>query len=326
MWLYAVASVVGGAWISPWLYNAGKALAEVTESKRTNGLLDGLAAWCRSAGFPDFYTAGLLFAAVALFLPLIEWLRLGGRSDTAGSGPWSVRLSGRARLGPGGQPLQRNRVRLAHLTTGFLLAGVLFLMIGYGLVGAGSFTWQDEAAWPSNLGKLLAVGLLWVGVQECAFRGIALGIFLRWLRPAGAIALAALLFAAAHSVLPAGQTVADPERAGVGFELLGKVLARWIDPEFLVIQFLPVLTLGALLGFARWRTASLALPMGLHAGWIVSAGLFQAFTIPIPRPGLLPRLLAGGESAEGLLVVAGLLMVGTLIYQFTRPADDVPEF
>ena len=48
VWLYAAASVWLGAWISPLLYNAGKALAEVSQGKTTNGPLEWLAAVCAS--------------------------------------------------------------------------------------------------------------------------------------------------------------------------------------------------------------------------------------------------------------------------------------
>src|SRR5512137_2881398 len=46
VWLYAAASVLLGAWISPVLYNAGKALAEVSVCKVTNGPLEWLAKLC----------------------------------------------------------------------------------------------------------------------------------------------------------------------------------------------------------------------------------------------------------------------------------------
>ncbi len=74
VWLYAAATVALGAWISPWLYNAGKALAEVSSNKTTNGPLEWLAGVCRTADFPRYYEAGLLLAAAVLFFPWLEWL------------------------------------------------------------------------------------------------------------------------------------------------------------------------------------------------------------------------------------------------------------
>ncbi len=67
LWLYAAASVLLGAWFAPLLYNAGKALAEVSSVKATNGPLQWLAGICRAAEFPAFFEASLLVAAAILF-------------------------------------------------------------------------------------------------------------------------------------------------------------------------------------------------------------------------------------------------------------------
>ena len=61
VWLYAAAVAVVGAWISPLLYNAGKALAEVGATKRTNGPLDWLAGQCQVMDFPSFFKCSLIF-------------------------------------------------------------------------------------------------------------------------------------------------------------------------------------------------------------------------------------------------------------------------
>ncbi len=325
VWLYAAASVAGGAWISPWLYNAGKALAEVTQSKRTNALLDALADWCREAGFPEFYQMGLLLTAVILLLPLIEWLKLGGKAKAGEAGSWSLRLPAGARLGPTGQPLEKSGLGAAHLITGFLLSGSIFLLIGCGLAGAGAFEWNGGTAGVRAVAKLFFLTSVMVVVQECVFRGAALGIFFRWLRPSAAIGLAALLFAAVHAVLPGGLTVEDPDRGGVGFELLRMRLEKWADPVFLATEILPLLLLGMVLGLARWRTASLALPIGLHAGWVFTAGWFGMIAVPMERPGELTRLLAGDAPGTGLLLAVGLLITGTLILQFTQPREHAGE-
>ena len=113
VWLYAAASVLLGAWFSPLLYNAGKALAEVSSSKQTNGFLEWLAGICRTAEFPRFFETSVLIAAAILFLPMIGWLR-GGR--TAGkSGTWKLRLPVGAR---GPEPGQRAAAESTRLPSG----------------------------------------------------------------------------------------------------------------------------------------------------------------------------------------------------------------
>jgi uncharacterized protein len=322
VWLYAAAVVLGGAWLSRWLYQAGKALAEVTAAKQTNALIDAAAQWSRRSEFPAFYLSALLLAALLLLLPWLEWLRLGGAWQRAGRGPWALRLPAGARGTPPGQPLKKRGQGALQLALGFLLTAGIFLLIGHGLVAAGSRVWRDAPLELPALAGMLAVLGFSALVQEIFFRGVVLGIFLRAMRPAAAIALAALLFAGVHSVLPGGMTVPDPEAPGAGWGLLAMRLSRWADPAAFLLEILPLLALGVLLGLARWRTASLALPLGLHAGWLAAAHGFAAASAPLPPPGLLPRLLAGGDSGTGLLLLVGLLMVTLLVHLFTRPPLD----
>ena len=68
VWLYAAAVVISGAWLAPLLYNAGKALAEISAGKQTNVPLEWLAKLCQRADFPGFFTVSLWVCALILFL------------------------------------------------------------------------------------------------------------------------------------------------------------------------------------------------------------------------------------------------------------------
>ena len=48
-----------------------------------------------------------------------------------------------------------------------------------------------------------------------------------------------------------------------GFYLLGQILTRFGDPVPMISGFGTLLVVGLVLGYARWRTASLWLPAGL---------------------------------------------------------------
>jgi membrane protease YdiL (CAAX protease family) len=249
--LYATVSVWLGAWVSPLFYNAGKALAEVSSTKMTNGPLLWLAGRCNAADFPDFFEKSLLLVAAILFWPFIQSLRGGHLAEE-------------------GQRLQRNPRGLWQAAAGFLGITVTFCLMAGGLVVLGIFEWKN----PGNLGlrfvlKMLAGAFALAIFQEILFRGIALGIFLRAMRPAAALVLAAALFAGVHFLHPPpGLNVPDPDAAGVGFQMLRKIVAQVSEPRIVFGTFLPLLALGGLLAFARWRTASLSLPIGLHAGWL----------------------------------------------------------
>ena len=296
VWLYAAASVLLGAWISPLVYNSGKALAEISSGRQTNGPLRRLADVCREAKFPGFFAASLFLAAVILFLPFGEWFG-GGR-----------RQGGVAKLAPyvlPGDLLRRNPNGPRQAVVGFTVAVLAFLLAeGFALRGILGM----EASGKFVL-RALAVAVGWALLQEIWFRGIATGVFLKALRPAAALGMSAGLFALLHFLNPSpGINVADPDVAGAGFEMLGQIITQFINPQAFVTGFLPLLALGAALAYARWRTASLWLPTGLQAGWIF------ANTLSGPHTDSL---------IQGLTPVFSIILIGIFTAHLTHA--DAPE-
>lgn len=306
VWLYAAASVALGAWLAPLLYNAGMALVEVSSGKQTNGFLEWLAGVCRAAEFPGIFGFSLVLAGGILFLPAIGWLG-GGRMEVRPA-TRELRLPQGARTKETGQRLLPNPRGLRQGAVGFLLVTLLFLLSAGVLIFAGVLAWKNpgQQAWGLLLRGLL-VALALAVFQEFLFRGIALGIFLRAMRPAAALGLSAVLFAFVHFLNPPpGLNVADPDAAGVGFELLGKIMAQFSEPRGVFGIFSPLLALGFVLAYARWRTASLFLPIGLHAGWIFVNGLLEKVTQAAASPDSFTGLIAGVVPLAGI-VVAGVL-------------------
>lgn len=322
VWLYAAASVLLGAWISPLFYNAGKALAEVSQNKQINGPLEWLAKICRAAEFPDFFGAALLAMAILLFLPFTEWLRA-GRAAASGERPGMLRLPEGARGRNGGQRLLKNQSGLRQAFTGFAWITLLFFLIAAILLAAGVFTWKAPAEHPGRLlARALAVGFGLAVVQEILFRGIAMGIFLRAMRLAAALGLSAVLFALVHFLIPPpGLNVLDPEASGVGFELLRKVIGQFSEPKAVFGVFTPLLALGVVLAYARWRTASLCLPVGLHAGWIFANSVLGGVTAATSRPDSLMWVLSGATMKQGLVPLAGIVLAGILTNHLATRKD-----
>ena len=313
VWLYAAASVLLGAWVSPLIYNAGKALAEVSSVKQTNGPLHWLAGICRAADFPKFFEVSLLGAALLLFLPFLHWLQ--ARAEP-GEGR---QLADKVRGWNGGQRLCDNPRRLRQAVAGFLSVTGVFLLIAGSLILTGVIEWRAPGGslWKIVLrGFTTALGL--AVFQELVFRGIALGIFLRALRPLAAISLSALLFALVHFLNPpAGLNVIDADASGVGFELLRKIAVRLTEPRIVLGTFAPLLALGAVLAYARWRTASLGLSIGLHTGWIFVNGVLASVTAAAG----FPSLLTGPTLGQGLIPLAGILFAGLFTHYLTSTAD-----
>ncbi len=304
VWLYAVLAVLLGAWATPLFYNSGKALAEVSSNKTINGPIERLANICRAADFPDYFQASLVLAAGLLFFPLLEWLRM----DRAGDGTEEAR----------GQRLVKNRRAMRQGILGFSLAALLLLMLYGALTLGGVYAWKGATG---SLGMLalrcFMVALPLAILQELIFRGVVLGVFLRGLRPLVAVALAAVLFALVHFLSPPlGMNVRDVDASGTGFELLGKIFSQLTQLRPLLTSLVPLLALGGVLGYARWRSASLALPIGLHAGWIFATSFFSQLSLHT-HPG---RLLCGSAPDKGLLPLGVILLLCVFMTQLL-PAD-----
>ncbi len=323
-WFYAAASVMGGAWMAPAFYNAGKALSESAAGKHLNGPLNWLAGVCGRAGFPDFFKLSLLATALLLFIPFAHWLR--GNRLAEGRNVWSMRLPAGARSCSGGQPLLENPRGPWQAAAGFLLVVALFATIATVLF----FSIVLDVKRPGEdfarlVVQQVALSLLLAALHEILFRGVVLGIFVRTMRPSIAIAMSALFYTLVlFCIPPQGLNVADPEASSVGFELLGKIAAQAATPGIMLGAIAPCLALGCVLAYARWRTASLWLPIGLHAGLLfVNAILPRLVTSPAD-PGL-KWSFASPSLDHGLVPLAAILAAGFLTARFIRPdADDRP--
>ena len=343
---YVAVALTCGALLAPWLYQAGKGLAE---AKPTFGPLKFLASAAGRADFPTFFNRATLVSALVLIFPLSLWLRRGQRAVRYRDTPWSLFLPDDAVVMDQGQPLRRNPRGWWQLGTGVFLGAGLLLLAGWGMLQAGFFVWKDAAfstqgipnkfVMPVSLGKALGAvlpGAVIVAViEETLFRGVLLGIFLRALKVVPAILLLSLLFAFVHFLQPPqGTIIADPQAADAGFVLLGKILSRFADPLPLIARFSLLAMVGATLAYARYRTASLWLPLGIHFGWIVGVGLFKAATWPVTG---LPKSLdwwVGDSLLEGVLplgivtVTLGLVMVVTRgssrLQERPRPVSATP--
>lgn len=319
VWLFAGTTISLGAWIAPLLYNGGKALAEVSSNKITNGPLKCLADVCQSAEFPRFYQAGLWLAAFVLWLPWLEWLH--ARRNAAAQPdprPWLLHQLDGAGLGLHVQPLRANPRWAWHTSAGFLITAGLLVALG-----------PARACLPLASGSGLAVlapqsltaTLALVMVMEVFFRGHALGIFLQAMRPMTALAMSAAFFALVLSALPLpGDQIANPETPGTGFEMLRLAAWRFANWPDICGNFLPLLALGGLLAYARWRTASLWLPAGLHAGWRVTHAI-PCFS-NTATPGAHDPSLSGNLIGTAVLPLAALLVAGALIHFLTATPPD----
>lgn len=285
VWLFPTASLALGAWMAPLVYNAGKALEEVTSNKTTNSLLEHLASHCHSARFDHFFTTSVVLAAAMLVIPWLDWLR-------------SSNLTISSSLGKPVSP----RTCLINL-----LIMATFPVL-FGTFHGSHFTTPPSpiSAWLTSCAGACLI--------ECLFRGIAHHACLRIMRPCTAITSCALAFALVFTLLSATDlTPPDPEAATAGFSWLKQSLLRFADIHHLATTLMPLLLLGSLLGHARLKSNSPWLPAAMLTGWIFGNQWITPamLTLP-PSPPIIASLLH-----SSVMPLATLLCAWALVSRLT---------
>ena len=185
-----------------------------------------------------------------------------------------------------------------------------------------------DLAWKKALGPSISASL----VEEIIFRGIFLGICLRTFRPATAIILVSLLFSALHFLQPPsniavftqgeplaeGAVYIDPGNSYSGFQLLQAVLLRFQNFELVLFEFISLTAIGLILAYARYATASLWLPIGLHTGWIFAYVSFKKISLRLPQADDSVSYLVGSNLKEGLIPMGTLALTALLVFLFVR--------
>lgn len=333
--LYVVSCFLLAALVTPWLYNAGMFLADFTKNGGTNGFFDWLGGKARDADYPTFFKRALLLCGLLLLPPLLFALRMSGRNKVRHNSPWSLYLPDHAVAPALGQPLTNPRRGWTQLPAGFLIAGGLLFSMGMVLLSSGWFVWEGNIDWPKSLKKAVVPAISASLIEELIFRGALLGLFLRSFRPFWAILLLSIFFAALHFLqppddialfvkpdgpIPAGQVFIDPESGTAGFGLLRVIALRFLDPLPFLYEFAALLAVGLILGYARYATASLWLPIGLHAGWVFAFKLFNRMADRNPDLDPSHDFLIGRDLKEGLVPLGTLAVTFIVVYAFVRLA------
>lgn len=136
---------------------------------------------------------------------------------------------------------------------------------------------------------------------------------------AGAIALAAVMFGGIRFILGgfANAEAFDGETL-TAVRLTGVIFGGGNLAQRLVIVFLPWFAFGCVLGWARWRTASVWFPAGLLMGWLLAERLFTKATQPMEIPDRLAGYLSSGSLQTGVIPLLGVLAIGWLVHLITH--------
>ncbi len=256
--LFLATVIVTAGALAPVLWYAGKAVAGWVEGRGLGGTpgLGWLAGKLGDSDFGRYFNRAFLFAALGWLWPFLRWMGVT-----------------RSALG-----LEPNRHRWQDYAGGFLVAAGLLLAMGAFFLWRGAYQWRVDPKLLSKLPRILMAAAVVPLIEEFLFRGVFLGMAMRAVRRIVAVVLVSAFFAVLHLVKPP-DPLPDSLAAGEvgwssGYAMMGIIFRSYGDPGRFVSEFSTLLVVGLILAWTRGFTRSLALPMGLHAGWIFGVGMF----------------------------------------------------
>ena len=311
--IWVISSFVLGAALAPWLYQAGKALGDATLVGDFPRLIESVGGSCRRAGFGRYFNRALMLSALVLLPFLLRRLRfLRADGGNAAKRLW--------------EKLPWKTAVIQTLVGGLIATGVLWGFASL-LESMGYFAPNKKSvAFARVLSHVLISAVAVSLIEEWLFRGLLLGLWLRYARPFAACIGASLLFAVLHFVEPPhGWRVLDPAHWLAGFSLLGGVLAHFTCGIFILTEFIPMLAVGLALAWARLRSGALWLPIGLHIGWIIALKGFimTHHFVAAKKPD--PLLLGVGDLRTGLLPLVALALTVVLCHFAIKQPDASAE-
>jgi membrane protease YdiL (CAAX protease family) len=289
--VYLAFALTAGALVAPPIFWLGQSMAGA-----------GTSDWLAGFPFHRVLSRCLQVSLIILLWPALRWIGLRRPSD----------------LG-----LRRNPVALRDVSAGFFFAVLCVALLAILLFVGGFSVWRDNPN-ISALFRIAGTAAVVSVVEEAVFRGVILGVCLWGLRANAAVLVSTLLFVVMHFVKPAKTALApDQVRWFSGLAETLNFTAGLPSSAVLFFGMASLFVAGWILGRATTATASLWLPIGLHAGWILgvqTTNLFLKLSAG-SATGFLPWVgpsLVSGAVPTGLLPLAGLLLTGLLTRLYLR--------
>lgn len=241
--LYAVAVVLLGALLAPWLFWTLQALATY---------IPAVGPLARQP-FHRIFDRALLIVAFAGLWPLLHY---------AGFRTWSD-------LG-----YVKARGWWRHVLVGFALGlGSLALVVAV-TVALGTRSLHLDKSSGQMAGAILRyllTGVVVALIEETFFRGALQGAFQRGMKVGVAVILASAIYSALHFVKPNRVNIpADQVTWNSGLTCLSDIASRSFGERDVLVGFVTLFLAGCILGLAYAWTKALYLSIGLHAGWVLA--------------------------------------------------------
>lgn len=300
--LYLACVLLLGALLAPVLYAGGKWLAALLVSFKQGQtpVLGWLANKLTIHEFDSYYNRAFLVSALGLLWPFLKWMGISRDS-----------------LGLKKNPLKLADTLMGLLIAGGFLAfmGLVLLQLG-AFTAKPNADWQSVLTQATL--AAIGASLLEEWIFRGLFLGIALRAAKPWKAIVFVSAFFSILhlmqapdlnvkdrtirqelsvmrkerwtlLATNHATDPAkNDWITDPSMARfapskidatAGFAMTAEIFRRHAQPALFLSEFLTLFAIGLILALARTRTASLWMPIGLHAGWIFMNTLYMGTTL-----------------------------------------------
>ena len=286
-------SLIIGAALAPFLYHGCKAIVQL----RVLPSFGDAGVWLNSkldnAHFGRYFNRSMLIGALICLYPLIRSLKL-KKTD----------------LG-----LAKNPNRLSELSVGFLLsAGILFI---FGIVYFQMGIFEKTNSFSFRIVLKFMVSAITVSlIEEYLFRGFLFGAVKRTASNFSTLIFISFFFAIIHFLKPplnCARLEDGDIHFGTGFWTVGQIFGQFENPIFIAKGFATLFVVGLVLGWARIKTSSIWLSIGLHSGWVFCVKTYDYHSnIPTryDKNFLLPYI--GSDLKEGLIPLLGVLLTGIL--------------
>ena len=298
---FMAAVVFLGALLAPQLHALGQWIV-------AKGWLEGTGVGdsIERAKITRYFNRALQGSALLLAYPFVRWLGLKRGTN------WLL--------------LEKNPHRSKHLVIGFYLAAGTLLALGIVYIQIGWYRPFDSGKTiPALLFSALVTGFSVALLEEFLFRGALFGLILRTLSPRKALIFLSIFFAVVHFLKPPDDLELPPVEWDSGFWLLGQIFGQFADVvDFLLPELVLLFVVGWVLGYARLKTGSLWMSIGLHAGWVFGIKFFSGSTRKVASieemlPWAGPNLRVGICSVV-IVILTGVAIWGLLKKSYPRSA------
>ncbi len=219
---------------------------------------------------------------------------------------WRLRLRGAADWGYG---LPR-REFLGQFGAGLALGVATLLPVAAALVAFDLRPLRADLDGARLLELLLAglaTGLAVALFEETLYRGLMFTAVRREAGLALAVSSTSLVYAATHFLAKTRIPAAEVDWSS-GFTLLAGALRRFGEPLAIADTFLSLVLIGVLLALLRARSGAIAMPLGLHLGWVWVLKVAVGATTP-PADVAGAWLVSRFDGFTGWLVAAWTLLL-----------------